>query len=52
LFIFSDVRDLRPSARADTVLVEHHGAARVEEWLAVLAAAGMLAEPSVSQPAA
>jgi hypothetical protein len=52
LFIFSDVRDVSPGARRDTVLVEHRGAARVEEWLAVLAEAGMLAGPPVSQPAA
>jgi hypothetical protein len=52
LFIISDVRDVRPSTRADTVLVVHRGAAPVEKWLAVLAAAGMLAERSVPDPAA
>jgi hypothetical protein len=51
LFIISDVRDVRPSARQDTALVVHRGAAQVEEWLAVLEAAGMVAGRRLPQPA-
>jgi hypothetical protein len=52
LFILPDVRDVRPSGRADAVLIVHRGAARVQQWLAVLEAAGMRAEPPMSRPAA
>lgn len=51
LFVFSDVRDLLPSRRPDTVLVVHRGAARVEDWIAALVAAGMLEQRPAREPA-
>ena len=33
LFVFSDVRDVLPTPRRDTVVVAHRGPARTEEWL-------------------
>jgi hypothetical protein len=52
LFVIPDVRDVRPSTRADTVLVVHRGTARVAQWLAVLQAAGMVDGRPVPEPAA
>ena len=52
LFVVSDVRDVRPSRRPDTVEVVHRGEARVEEWLAVLESAGMVGGRARSEPAA
>lgn len=42
LFVFRDVRDVLPGARAGTVVVIHTGAARRDAWLAELCAAGVL----------
>jgi hypothetical protein len=52
LFIVPDVRDVSPSAWADTLMIEHRGAARPDAWLAVLAAAGMVGEYPMPEPAA
>jgi hypothetical protein len=51
LFV-SDVREVRPSMRTDVVLMVHRGAARIEDWLARLAPAGLPAARAVSEPAA
>jgi hypothetical protein len=42
LFVFSDVRDVLPTPRRDTVVVVHRGPARTDDWIAALGAAGML----------
>lgn len=42
LFVFSDVRDVLPTSRRDTVVVAHRGPARPDEWMAALHDAGML----------
>jgi hypothetical protein len=52
LFVIHDVRDVLPSSRPETIVVAHRGPAREDEWLAVLAAAGMLDEPSARDAAA
>ena len=44
LFVFSDVRDVLPTPRRDTVVVAHRGPACRNDWIAALAAAGMLDE--------
>jgi hypothetical protein len=44
LFVFSDVRDVLPTGRRDTVVVAHRGPERKVDWTAALAAAGMLDE--------
>jgi len=52
LFVFSDVRDVLPTPRRDTVVVAHRGPARTEEWLAALRLAGMLDERPAPDAAA
>jgi hypothetical protein len=52
LFVFSDVRDVLPTPRRDTVVVAHRGAARPKDWMAALAEAGMLDEPQAPDAAA
>ena len=52
LFVFHEVRDVMPGARADTVRVVHRGPARVDEWIAALVAAEMLDEQPACEPAA
>jgi hypothetical protein len=42
LFVFSDVRDVLPTPRPDTVVVVHRGPAQPAHWLAALQDAGML----------
>ena len=42
LFVFSDVRDVLPTPRADTVVVVHRGPAQPARWLVALQDAGML----------
>jgi hypothetical protein len=42
LFVFSDVRDVLPTAKPDTVVVVHRGPAQPAQWLAALQEAGML----------
>jgi hypothetical protein len=47
LFVFSDVRDVRPTARPDTVVVVHRGVPQPAQWLATLHDVGMLeAQPA------
>jgi hypothetical protein len=47
LFVFSDVRDVLPTPRPDTVVVVHRGPAQPAQWLAALRDAGMLdAQPA------
>jgi hypothetical protein len=52
LFVFSDVRDVVPTPRRDTVVVAHRGPARPNDWMAALAEAGMLDEPQAPDAAA
>ena len=52
LFVFSDVRDVLPTSRRDTVVVAHRGPARDVDWIAALDAAGMLDEQPVPPTAA
>jgi hypothetical protein len=52
LFVFSDVRDVLPTPRGDTVVVVHRGPAHQHEWLATLRAAGMLDEQPAPDTAA
>jgi hypothetical protein len=52
LFVFSDVRDVLPTPRPETVAVAHRGPARTDKWLRALAAAGMLADQHASDAAA
>jgi hypothetical protein len=52
LFVFSDVRDVLPTPRRETVVVAHRGPARTEEWLVALGAAGMLDERPAPDAAA
>jgi hypothetical protein len=52
LFVFSDVRDVLPTPRRDTVVVAHRGSARTNEWMAALAEAGMLDERQAPDAAA
>jgi hypothetical protein len=52
LFVFSDVRDVLPTPRRETVVVVHRGPAQREEWLAALQAAGMLDEQPAPDAAA
>jgi hypothetical protein len=42
LFVFSDVRDVLPTPRPDTVIVVHRGPAQPAQWLLALEEAGML----------
>jgi hypothetical protein len=42
LFVFSDVRDVLPTPRRDTVVVVHRGPGQPARWLAALEDAGML----------
>ena len=42
LFVFSDVRDVLPTLRRDTVVVVHRGPPHEDEWIGALGAAGML----------
>jgi hypothetical protein len=47
LFVFSDVRDVLPTARPDTIVVVHRGTAQPAQWLAALHDVGMLeAQPA------
>lgn len=52
LFVFSGVRDVLPTPRRDTVVVAHRGPARTSDWIAALAAAGMLDEQQAPDAAA
>ena len=52
LFVFSDVRDVLPTPRQDTVVVVHRGRAQRDAWLVALSDAGMLDEQSAPDPAA
>jgi hypothetical protein len=52
LFVFSDVRDVLPTSRRETVVVAHRGPAREVDWIAALDAAGMLDEQPVPPTAA
>jgi hypothetical protein len=52
LFVFSDVRDVLPTPRPETIVVAHRGPARPDEWLAALATAGMLHEQPAPDAAA
>ena len=52
LFVFSDVRDVLPTPRRDTVVVAHRGPARTEEWLAALGVGEMLDERPAPDAAA
>jgi hypothetical protein len=52
LFVFSDVRDVLPAPKRDTVVVAHRGPAREDDWIAALAAAGMLDEQPAPPTAA
>lgn len=42
LFVFSDVRDVLPTPRPDTIVVVHRGPAQPAQWVAALQDAGML----------
>jgi hypothetical protein len=42
LFVFSDVRDVLPTSKPDSVVVVHRGPAQPAQWLAALQEAGML----------
>jgi hypothetical protein len=42
LFVFSDVRDVLPTLRPDTIVVVHRGVAQPAQWLAALQDVGML----------
>jgi hypothetical protein len=50
--VFSGVRDVLPTPRRDTVVVAHRGPARKNDWIAALAAAGMLDERPAPDAAA
>ena len=52
LFVFSDVRDVLPTPRSDTLVVAHRGPARKNDWIAALWAAGMLDEQQAPDAAA
>jgi hypothetical protein len=52
LFVFSDVRDVLPTPRRETVVVVHRGPTRRAEWLAALKTAGMLDEQPAPDTAA
>lgn len=52
LFVFSDVRDVLPTPRRDTVVVVHRGPAQRDHWIAALTAAGMLDEQPAPDAAA
>lgn len=52
LFVFSDVRDVLPTPRRDTVVVAHRGPARKNDWIAALWTAGMLDEQQAPDAAA
>jgi hypothetical protein len=42
LFVFSDVRDILPTPRPDTIVVVDRGVAQPAQWLAALQDVGML----------
>jgi hypothetical protein len=42
LFVFSDVRDVLPTPRPDTIVIVHRGVPRPAQWLAALQDVGML----------
>lgn len=52
LFVFSDVRDVLPTPRPETIVVVHRGPAQPAQWLAVLQDAGMLEAQAAPDAAA
>ena len=52
LFVFSDVRDVLPTSKPETVVVVHRGPAQPAQWLAALQEAGMLEMPLAPDAAA
>jgi hypothetical protein len=52
LFVFSDVRDVLPTPRPDTIVIVHRGVPQPAQWLAALQDVGMLEAQAPPEAAA